>query len=125
MGLSIGVTGLATVLRQTAVTVFGLVLLVTPLALWIAWTDTVLVVVLAIGAVAGVLCSLLAGDRDAGATDRGEVAGPERAPVVSDRFLAEMTGIGPWIYHNRISADPGFRRKMDRLRLLLQNDPRD
>jgi hypothetical protein len=125
MGVSIDREGLATVLRQTAVTVFGLVLLATPLALWVAWTDTALVVVLVIGATAGVLCGLLAGDRDGGATDRGAVAGSERAPVVSDRFLAEMTGIGPWIYHNRISADPAFRRKMDRLRLLLQNDPRD
>ena len=35
---------------------------------------------------------------------------------LSDEFLSELSSMGPWIYHNRLPGDPGFQRKMDRLR---------
>ena len=42
-----------------AIVVLGLILMATPLALWVAWSKTVLLVVLATGIAAGVLICVL------------------------------------------------------------------
>jgi hypothetical protein len=108
-----------TVLRQWASVVCGLVLMATPLLLWVAWSIPVMMAVLASGAAAAVLCCLLATARDADGPDRLFIAGQVWRRRPSDEFLAELADPGPRIHHNRLSATSAFRRGMDRLRGLL------
>lgn len=120
-------TGFTVTLLHGATIVLGIVLVLTPLALWVAWSEQVLFVVVACGIVATIallLCRWLAESRrfaDAGDFDRSPPAGP---PQVSDEFLAELSGMGPFTYHNRLTGDYKFRMKMARLRKLLKPDGR-
>jgi len=113
-----GVIPSVTVLRQWASVACGLVLMATPLLLWVAWSIPVMMAVLAAGAVAAVLCCLLAAAGDADGPDRLFIAGQAWRRRPSDEFLAERADPGPWIHHNRPSATSAFRRGMDRLRRL-------
>ncbi len=95
--------------------VFGLLLALTPPALWVAWTETGFIIVLATGATAGVLYWLLAGFQDPLLGDRGQARDPGSRQSLSDEFLAELSSLGPWTYHNRRMGDAAFRRKMESL----------
>ncbi len=95
--------------------VFGLILALTPLALWVAWTDAGFVIVLAAGATAGVLYWLLAGFRDPLLEDRGPARDPGTRQALSVEFLTELSRLGPWTYHHRRMGDAAFRRKMESL----------
>lgn len=99
--------------RICAATILGLVMAATPLALWVAWNQTVFVLVLAMFATALVLFSILSVFEEPRTRDRRNSAPTTR---LSDEFLSELSSMGPWIYHNRLPGDPGFQRKMDRLR---------
>jgi hypothetical protein len=114
-----GVIPSVTMLRQWASVVCGLVLMATPLLLWIAWSIPVMMAVLAAGAAAAVVCCLLAADRAADTPDRLFVAGQVWPKRPSDEVLAELSDLGPWIHHNHLSTTSTFRRRMDRLRRLL------
>jgi hypothetical protein len=114
-----GVIPSVTVLRQWASVACGLVLMATPLLLWIAWSIPVMMAVLAAGAAAAVLCCLLAAVRHADGPDRLFIAGQVWRRRPPDEVLAEPADPGPWIHHKRLSATSAFRRGMDRLRRLL------
>ncbi len=111
-------------MRATA-TVLGLYLALTPLALWVAWSKQALLQI-AGGAVAAaavfLLCRWAAGDDGPADDARPKQTSRIEPPHVSDAFLAELSNMGPWIYHNRLTAEPGFARKMARLRELLEKD---
>ena len=94
---------------------FGLTLALTPLALWVAWTTTGFVIVLAAGAMAGVLYWLLAAYDDPLLGDRGQARDPGTRQVLSAEFLTELSRLGPWTYHHRRMGDAAFRRKMESL----------
>ncbi len=110
---------LAETLRHVGMIVFGAILALTPLALWVAWTETVFVIVLAVGAVAGVLCCVLADGPDAVLEDRRELSRPRSTETLPDEFVAGLHGLFPLIYHHRRIGDPFFQRKLDRLKKLL------
>lgn len=98
--------------------VLGIVLALTPLALWVAWSEQGWLLVLAIGAAAFIgllICHWLSDD------DRPASGGSKRANV-SDEFLAELSRMGPWTYHNRLTGHARFKKKMARLRKLLGSD---
>jgi len=102
-------------------TILGIFLVLTPLALWIAWSPGVLFAVLGGGiaaALALLACRWLA-QRYRAQTAAIAAAPPIGPPPVSDRFLAELSGMGPFTYHNRLTGDYKFRLKMARLRRLL------
>ena len=46
---------------------------------------------------------------------------------LDDEFLAKLSNMGPFVYHNRLSGDAGFRRKMARLKAPTErvNSPRE
>ena len=94
---------------------FGLLLALTPLALWVAWTTTGFVMVLAAGATAGVLYWLLAAYDDPLLEDRGQARDPGSRQALSVEFLAALSSLGPWTYHNRRLGDAAFRSKMESL----------
>ena len=108
---------MSTVLH-VATGVLGLVLVLMPLALWVAWSERVLLLVLAGGiavAIALALIYRLSGDErdDAVPASRG------RPAALSDAFIAEVSSMAPWTYHNRLTGDSRFQAKMRRLRKLL------
>lgn len=113
--MPVATNGMAEALRTVAMSVFGLILALTPLALWVAWTETGFILVLAAGATAGVLYWLLAGFQDPLLEDRGQARDPRETQSLTDEFLAELSRLGPWTYHNRRLGDAAFRRKMESL----------
>ena len=110
-------TGSSNALKHYAAIALGMILMLTPLALWVAWTGTMFFIVLAIGAAAAVLYCLLPGDQESAHAKPDQRNGPT---VLSDEFLTELTKLGPWIYHNRRPGDPVFQRKIDRVLKLLR-----
>lgn len=101
----------------------GLVLTATPLALWVAWTQTIFLAVLAIGVMAGVLYCLLVGfERPAGPARReaSDDFGPGDVP---DSYIEELQGLHPFIHHHRASGGPKFRRAMYHLKRYLYGAP--
>ena len=110
---------LAEALRNVGMIVFGIILALTPLALWVAWTETVFMIVLSVGAIAGVLCCVLADGPDAVLEDRRELSRPRSTEPSPDEFVAGLHGLFPLIYHHRRIGDPFFQRKLDRLKKLL------
>ena len=101
--------------------VLGFVLLVTPLALWAAWSETVLLIVLAAGAAAAVLYCLLARFELPAPPAEGNAAlRPEALP---DDLLEELQSLHPFVYHNRLTREGRARRVMRRLRTHLYGRP--
>ena len=107
--------GLAETLRHAALTAFGLIMAATPLALWVAWSKTTFILVLAIGAAAGVLFCVLYGHEKSSDEEQREDSSPGTMENLDDEFFLELSSLGPFVYHNRRPEDPTFRRKMDGL----------
>ncbi len=105
--------------RSFAASVFGLILALTPPALWIAWSETMFFAILGIGAVAGGLICLLADAEDPALEGRGDRSVSGTTTSLSDAFLARISGLGPWIHHHRRIGDPAFRAKMESLAALV------
>ncbi len=112
-------TKLADGLITLGLILLGLILAMTPLALWVAWTQTILLIILAIGAVAGVLYCVLADYEKPADLGRSEPFNHGPTGNVSDEFVAELQRLSPFIYHNRLLGDLKFQRAMDRLKKLL------
>jgi len=98
-------------LRATAETALGIVLAVVPLALWVAWSPAVLLVVVAAGAVSAAL--LVALWR---LPDGAHAGGRASHAVVSDRFVEDMHRLFPLNYHHSRTGKARFRRTMEKLR---------
>ncbi|MGI9425682.1 MAG: hypothetical protein ACR2PA_21015 [Hyphomicrobiaceae bacterium] len=93
----------------------GIVLAVAPLALWVAPTVPVFLMVLCttMSAVLG----LYVLDVCRGETALARRLLQHRRPVaLSDGFLVELLKLLPLTHHNRRPGDPEFQRKMDRLK---------
>ncbi|MDP6345342.1 MAG: hypothetical protein QF578_00535 [Alphaproteobacteria bacterium] len=109
-----------------ALLALGLVLAMTPLALWLATTEAATDVVRAVAALAavGVGICLLASYRNAVLKPGGETRRPEHMDLLSDEFLAEAVRLEPMTHHNRLPGDPVYQRKADRLKRLLGRRPK-
>ena len=95
----------------------GLVIVAMPLAVWVAWTETVFFLVLAAGFVASALFCALAWLAPQSHVEQPAAA--ERRTVPPERSVAELQRLFPLIYDHRHPGDPAFQRKMERLRKLL------
>jgi hypothetical protein len=105
-------------LRNIALTAAGLIMVATPLALWLAWSQATFVLVLGAGAAFGLLFFVLYPDTRA-TTNQEQRKDPNSKTMenLDDKFLSELSDMGPFIYHhNRLSGDSRFRRKMARLK---------
>ena len=106
-------------LTTFGVNFFGVALMITPLALWVAWTETVLYIVLAAGFMAATLYCLLYLYEQRADLRMSASATSCPAESVPDEFVAELHDLFPLTYHHRRLGDPAFQRKMDRLKRLL------
>ena len=110
-------------LITTSLAILGLILMATPLALWVAWSGPILLLVLAIGLAAGVLFCILVGyERPPDPSESGRNAQHPHS-TTADKVTEEIRGLHPFIYHNRLSATARFRAAMARLPERLYGPP--
>ena len=103
--------------------ILGLILMATPLALWVAWSGPILLLFLAIGLVAGVLfCVLVGYERPPDPSEKIRNAETRRTTAAHE-VGQEIRGLHPFVYHNRLSATARFRAAMARLRERLYDPP--
>jgi TolB-like protein len=97
----------------------GLVLMLTPLALWVAWTETIFLGVLATGAAALVLYGVLERfERPADPAQR-ESSDYVRAKVLPAKSIADLQKLHPFIHHHRPAGSPKFQIAMGNLKKSL------
>ncbi len=101
----------------------GLVLMVTPLALWVAWTETIFLAVLATGATALVLYGVLDRFERPVNPARRETSDDLRAVKMPNELIVELQDLHPFIHHHRPSGSPKFRTAMNRLKKHLYRRP--
>jgi hypothetical protein len=100
-------------LAGIAETGLGIVLALVPVALWVAWTPFVWVIVVAVGVVAAVLLVALGYWRRA---DEGASSARRELP---DEGIAAIHEVFPLTYHHSFRQTARFRRAMDTLRRVL------
>jgi hypothetical protein len=103
------------VLVAVVETLLGLVLAVTPVALWIAWEPGILFAVLGAALASAVLLVLL--HRLAAARDQPQAW---RRPELGEHFYAEMHRIFPLVHHHSRGESARFRGAMQRVRRQLR-----
>jgi hypothetical protein len=105
-------------LMSAARTGLGIVLALSPVVLWVAWSPFVLAVVAAAIAVSAGMFVLLHDGRHPGAED--PVAAPQSraGDFDAEEFIEEIHRIFPLTYHHSLRGRARFRRAMDKLRRL-------
>jgi hypothetical protein len=106
-------------LSSIAEAALGLVLAATPVALWIAWTETVLLSVMAVAVISGALLVLLTDFSRRPAEGTRAAGGVERTAVLPDEFVDEVHRLFPLTYHHSLVEKARFRRAMERLSSLI------
>lgn len=111
--------GLAERLGHVGATGLGIVLAVTPVALWIAWTASLVVCIMLVAIVSAALFAGLTEllQRRAQNQSGREAAGG--AVILPDEFIEEVHRLFPLTYHHSRHETPRFRRAMRRLSALL------
>jgi hypothetical protein len=113
--MAIGRMSLADRFRTIAMTGLGIILSLIPPALWVAWTETMLFAIAAVGILSAVLLVILAdSDPHAGKAGHGGTAG------MSDEAIAAIHRIFPLTYHHSLKERARFRQAMDKVRRLLR-----
>jgi len=99
--------------REAGLTVLGLIVMVTPLALWVAWSESVFIFVLASSVVAVIAICVLAG-HDGRRNEDEHHAGPTQK--LSDESLSELSDLGPFVYHHCSTGGSRFQTSMRTLK---------
>lgn len=101
-----------------ATSVLAIIVLVTPLAMWASWTESMFIGVIVLGVVAAVLYCLL--DRAETPAGRDPRATPGTIDRLSDQAAAELSNLQPFVYHNRLSAEGHLQRTLDKVKETLR-----
>jgi hypothetical protein len=118
--MPIAKTGVIDHLRSIGMTILGIVLSLIPPALWFAWTETGLLVVVAVGVVSAALLVLLADSGTSGVEDRQAAQRIATRKSVSDASIVEIHRIFPLTYHHSLIEKARFRQAMEKVRQLLK-----
>jgi hypothetical protein len=111
--------GLVSKITSMATTVLGIVLCVVPLALWAAWNEAILLVVVSVGAISAVTLCLLS-DFVTQGEDKPAYHHDAMRKIPIDDIVAEIHQIFPLTYHHSLIEKARFRRAMQKVRKLLQ-----
>jgi hypothetical protein len=101
----------------------GLVLMVTPLALWVAWTETIFLGVLVTGATALVLYGVLDRFERPANPAQSETSDHVRAVILPDKIIGDLQKLHPFIHHHRPSGGSKFHTAMNHLKKHLYREP--
>jgi hypothetical protein len=105
-------------LRHIAEAGLGVVLATTPVLLWIAWTPTILLGVMAVSVLCAILLVLVT-------ESSREPAGHARTPLPAE-FVDEVHQLFPLTYHHSLHETPRFRHAMKRMsRMIEASGPAD
>jgi hypothetical protein len=108
-------------LRSIATTCVGIALSVIPLALWVAWTETVLLIVIAVGVVSATLLILLTeSEKRPNSLHSRSRLDRESIP---DKAVAEIHRIFPLTYHHSRKRNTRFERAMEKVARLVKRPP--
>ena len=102
-----------------AMCMLGIALSLTPLALWVAWSGEVLVIVVAVAAGSSVLLALLSEFENPGVEGRHVRDGRTTREVFTDESIAEVHRLFPLTYHHSLNETARFRRAMRKVRHLI------
>ena len=101
----------------------GFAMMLTPLALWVAWTETIFIVVLVTGATAAALYSFLVRFEKPADPAQSEPSDDVRAVILPDKIVEELQSLHPFIHHHRPSGGPKFHTAMHQLKKHLYRGP--
>ena len=90
----------------------GLVLAITPVLLWVAWSPIVWTVVMAVGFLAATLLIALSHRQGAADASASPDAGP---PTLPETFVPTVHEIFPLTYHHSREGPRQFRTAMEKL----------
>jgi hypothetical protein len=112
---------LATLVRWSLVAL-GLILMATPLALWLAWSKTIFFAVILTGGIAAVLyCFLIEYEPPPGPQRSGPPY--HRLEAWTDRTIARLQRLLlPFVQYNRLAGGARFNAAMARLKRFLFSD---
>lgn len=117
--------GLAERLGHVGVTGLGIVLAVTPVALWIAWTASLVVCIMLVAIVSAALFAWLTERLQRRAQNQSGREAAGGAVILPDEFIEEVHRLFPLTYHHSRHETPRFRRAMRRLSgLIRESKPR-
>jgi hypothetical protein len=113
-------TGVIDLFRSITMTMFGIILSLIPPALWFAWTETMLLVVVAIGVVSAGALVALADSEPEDRENPQAAASVAKRRILADRSIVEIHRIFPLTYHHSLVDKTRFRQAMDKVRQLLK-----
>jgi hypothetical protein len=117
-------TGLAERLGHIGVTGLGVVLAVTPVALWIAWTATLVVCVMLVAIVSAALFAWLTERLRERTQIQSGSEGAFSGVALPDEFIEDVHRLFPLTYHHSRLETPRFRQAMKRLSQLIEQSKR-
>ena len=94
-------------------TILGVVLAVTPAALWFAWSASLVIAVMAVALAAAALLVLLTEEHERPAQE------PAKLP---EEFIDEVHRLFPLTYHHSAAGPARFRQAMNRMQELLRRN---
>jgi hypothetical protein len=106
--------------RSILMGILGIVLSLVPPALWIAWTETMLLLVAAVGVVSAAMLVVLADSEPQGVEDPEAAARLAERRNLADRSVAEIHRVFPLTYHHSRVEKTRFRQAMESVRQLLK-----
>lgn len=99
-------------------TLLAMIVVATPLALWMSWTEGIFTGVIVVGLVAALLyCVLERGGVPVGRDPQGPSRTVSR---LDDRMVKDLSDLQPFVYHNRGSAEARVRRTFDKVKEALK-----
>lgn len=100
-------------------TALGIILAVTPVALWIAWTAELVVCIMLAAVLCAMLLSLVESSLPSSPNQRND-AGAGGKAVLPDEFIEEVHRLFPLTYHHSRHETARFRQAMKRLSRLIE-----
>jgi hypothetical protein len=105
--------------RAVLMVLLGIILALVPPALWVAWTESMLFLVVAIGVVSAVVLVVLADTDPEGIEDAEAARRVAERRILADRSVAEIHRVFPLTYHHSRVEGTRFRQAMEKVRQLL------
>jgi hypothetical protein len=110
--------------RFLSVSALGMIVLISPLALWVSWTEWMFVAVIVAGLTAAALYCLWDRSPCPGRSEPPGRRATRTVSAVDDALLAELSNLNPMVYHNRLSVESRLQATLDRIKQALTRGDR-
>jgi hypothetical protein len=110
--------------RSLGLSALAMIVLISPLALWVSWTEWMFVAVVVVGLTAAVLYCLWDRSPEPGKSEPAGRQATRTVSAVDDELLAELSNLNPMVYHNRLSIESRLQATLDRIKQALTRGDR-